>query len=228
MFIGTIGACSDIGVLALAEGCRQLKVLGICDPSSNSDISDLSIIKITESCTLLENLTLSCLRQVTDESCFAIERNCKHLKLLELYELSGIESEVGLKTLFSSPNLKGLTRVDVENIPVFTDDVLLELVKNLHGTLTSLGLGGYDSMDVTDAGMYHISQYCRKLEEFTITYLHYISLPTYIAEIIRCNPRLVTFSFHSDIGENRIKKKDTLAPMIEDALEKNIKLMKGK
>lgn len=50
---------TDVGVMALAEGCRGLKDISIENDSTHDGISDASILKLTESCEYLEYLGLN-------------------------------------------------------------------------------------------------------------------------------------------------------------------------
>ena len=208
---------TDTGILALAEGCSQLKYLLICDPSERSSTSDHSFIKLTETCTLLENLTIGNL-QLTDESMFAIAKNCKNLKHIQLHELK--VTKVGLTSLFSSSNMNCLESVYVSHTAGFTDNVLLALVKNTHATLTSLVIEG--EVEVTDAGIYHIATYCKKLVTFTLTYVPYVMLPFYICEVIQSNPRIKSFDYDTHTPNRIEDDKRVIAVEIKNALNANI------
>lgn len=125
--MGQTGDCTDVGVIA--EGCRQLQTFRFDQTSLGQDvgITDNSIIKATELCPLLENLSFQGIRKLTDESLVAIGHNCKHLKKINLFWF--FVSEAGFISLFSSPNMNDLTHIEINQVPAFTDDVMFELVK---------------------------------------------------------------------------------------------------
>lgn len=212
-------SCTDIGLIALAEGCRHLRALIIKNSSGYlCDITDQSIIKLSESCRLLESLRLQSL-ELTDESLSTIGRNCKHLKQLYLNDLD--VSETGLTTLCASPNMKRLTKIELTDMYNFTDTALLELVKNSHLSLNSLSL--QTCPEISDAGMLHISKYCKKLQEFNLSNNPSVTLPNYIADIIKRNLNLVEFSYALYQVPSNCIQDDNLeySPMIMDALNAN-------
>ena len=206
-------------MVALAEGCCQLTDLEIVNRRDNGGITDVSVLKIFESCQQFEALGLSGLPALTDESLHAVEKNCKCLQYLILVELS--VSNAGLKTLFASPNLNELRRVVFESLDLF-DDTILELVKNNHATLGSLEISKCNN--VTDVAMCYISQHCTQLKDLSLCDLPCVSHPIYIAEILRRNLKLVDLSCASLGSQSRIvDEAKKLVPTLQTLLDENKK-----
>lgn len=209
---------TDTGVLALVEGCRQLVELTIHSADGHSGITDASIVKLTESCQYLRSIHLFSLPAITDESIKAISKNCKFLENFSLKNLN--VSKAGLQTLFASPNLKCTERIILSKINL-CDDCILELVKN-SSTIKVLFIS--ECPEVTDVGIYHISNRCTYLTTLKLKHLPFVSHPTYIAEILRRNPKLVGVYFEKLDSKNRIVDGSRkLVPMLQSLLDENIK-----
>jgi len=126
-----------------------------------------------------------------------------------------------LTVLFSSPNLKGLTNVEIVDMQGFTDHSLHELVQNVHTTLTSLNI---DQCSISDIGVSYLSQYCRKLEILKLFCSPRVTQSQHFVDIIHRNPRLVEFGcMYVDV--NRLKALP-LIPLAQEALQANIDRIK--
>jgi len=187
------------------------------DPGGHRGITDVSILKISESCQQLKLLALYYLSALTDESMYAIERNCKHLMNLHLVDLP--VSNAALKTLCASPNLTRLRKIVFESLDIF-DDCILELVKNAHSNLESIQISVCNN--ITDVAIYFISQHCTHLTELTLSDIPSVSHPVYIADILRRNPKLVTLSCESLSSQSLIVDDEgNLVPMLQTLLDEN-------
>jgi F-box/leucine-rich repeat protein 2/20 len=222
-------AWTDIGVIEFAKGCRQLTELIIYSQyypgEEDGGVTDVSILKVTEFCQMLKSLSLHGLPDLTDESLYAIERNCKSLTSLTLNAL--YVSNTALKTLFMSPNMKCLVEVYLRSVgnsnngidECNSDDVILELVKNTNATLTVLEIE--DCASLTETGICHIANHCTHLQKLVLTQLLYVLLPTNIAEILKRNPQLVQL-YCGSLGPNKFIV-DNKYRLIQTLLDENIK-----
>lgn len=120
--------------------------------------------------------------------------------------------------------MKGLTTIDFTDLPNFTDNALLELVKNAGTTLTSLSLK--NCPEISDVGVHHILKYCEKLICFKIISMPLVTLPQYLTDIIKRTPNLTEFRyFLSRVSSNCISEFGKISPIILDALNANIDRM---
>lgn len=199
---------TDVGLTALAKGCPLLVCFNLDRLRGARNISDNSIVHISESCTQLERLFLENLPKLTDKSLLAIGQNCKHLKELCLCNLRF--SCEHLTAFCALPNLKGLRDIYLEVLTI-DDDTILELVRNTHETLRSLNI---KSCDVTDVAMYHIAQHCRMLYDMELHNLPFVSHPKYIADILNRNPNLTSIDC-SKLSEFIVSEDGVLDPMLQ-------------
>ena len=208
---------TDVGIVALAEGCPRLSLIWF---NSECDITDVSVVKLTESCVYLQDLAFARIPNLTDDSLLAIGQNCKNLKFFSVAFLDGISS-AGWKNLFSSPIMKRLEYVHLKSINI-TDDCILELVKNSNVSLRGLHI--FCSPDITDVGMLYISQFSTFLTVLSLQQLPCVSHPSYLAEILKRNPKLVELNCQSLGPQHRIADSECiLVPMLMSLLEENRK-----
>lgn len=192
-----VEGCNNEGILAIAEGCLNLKSFQVCGyPEKNvSNILDESFAKLFQNCTGLERLVLSGRQALTNRTLLNITRFCWKLKCLHL-KGDGIpcrfitsDQVTLLEPIFCCSDLKEL---DFACSDINDNMLLYFLLSCPNVEILSL----YMCEDISDVSVHYIATYCKNLSTLRLISLHINHNSTYVDEIYNNNPKLKKIKFN--------------------------------
>lgn len=174
----------DPGIIAIAEGCRQLVNLELSEDTDECNIHDQSLAMLLENCTQLETLSLSALKSLTDLTYTNITRYCRNLKYLTLNnELIDCSNTTPFTNIFVCLKL-----THIECTGSYLTDVVLHMLLQSCPNLKFLSLTECDN--ITEVALYHIANHCRNLTRLTLCQLNISGNSRYVDQIFKCNTKL--------------------------------------
>ena len=173
---------TDIGVIAVANRCPNLKSINLW---SCEKITDASIVQVVKKCRHLQSLLLGVCGRITDTSVIEIARGCPHLQKLSLASCGTITDDVMVEIARGCPHLKSL---DVRNSYDITDISVLAIAHNCP-SLQKLNLGKIYGENITDESVMEIARCCPHLQSLKLGECKYIDDAS-IMEVGRRCPHL--------------------------------------
>ena len=179
----TYSGITDVGVIAVANGCPNLKSINFW---SCEKITDASVCEVVKKCRHLQSLLLGACKRITDTSVIEIARGCPHLQKLSLTGCRSITDDVMVEIARGCPHLKSL---DVRNSYDITDITVLAIAHNCP-CLQKLNVGNCKSYEsITDESVIEIARCCPHLQSLKLGQCKYIN-NTSIMEVGRRCPHL--------------------------------------
>eukprot|EP00899_Mesostigma_viride_P017772 jgi/Mesvir1/25997/Mv20964-RA.1 len=154
----TCNHATDQGVVALAQGCKGLRQLGL---SGCSGVTDASLMAVAHGCPLLEWLEVDGCYLVTDAGIEAIAEHCTQLSHLDAFT----GCDVGDRGILAVANFsRGLKFLDVHECMRVGDDEVLAIA---HGCplLETFVFSG----QATDVGVNAVLRHCLHLTSLVIS-----------------------------------------------------------
>ncbi|KAL7120070.1 hypothetical protein ACP275_02G100300 [Erythranthe tilingii] len=162
-----LGKCSvtDMGIMDLVSGCRNLKTINL---TCCSKLTDSSILAISHSCRDLLCLKLECCNLLSETSLHYLASHCTKLEEIDLTDCSGI-NDTGLKYLSNCSELVSLKLGLCTNI----SDKGLSYVASNCFKIRELDL--YRCTKIGDDGLAALSRGCKKLRRLILSYCDKVS-----------------------------------------------------
>jgi len=179
----TYSGITDVGVIAVANGCPNLKSINFW---SCEKITDASVCEVVKKCRHLQSLLLGACKRITDTSVIEIARGCPHLQKLSLASCGTITDDVMVEIARGCPHLKSL---DVRNSYYITDITVLAIAHNCP-SLQKLNVGNCKSYEsITDESVMEIARCCPHLQSLKLGECKYVDDAS-IMEVGRRCPHL--------------------------------------
>ena len=155
---------STDGMMALSRGCRMLRTIYLADCRR---ISDGCLFRISEGCTRLISFTLSSNDLVTNVGISHIARGCAKLTSITIEDCSQIDDTALIAIGSSCPNLLGITvKATCDHYGKFSDRGLIAIACGCPA-LESITIS--NCPNITDVGVKIVAQNCFQLKSITFS-----------------------------------------------------------
>ena len=190
---------TDIGVLAIAQGCRHLSTINL---DGWYNISDIGVSAIAEGCHHLTSISLGSCLSISDLGISAIAQGCPDLISISLYGCEGI-SDIGISAI--AQGCSDLRSIDLSCCG-YISDIGISAIAQGCPDLRSISLGNCRS--ISDIGISVIAQGCPLLRSIDLSDCEGIS-DAGISAIAQGCPLFISFDLSgcesiSDIGISAI------------------------
>jgi hypothetical protein len=131
----------DVGLNGIAHGCKKLRYLNLEDCS---DLTDNSIITVTQACKNLQLLNLCGLQKLTNKSVRSIAKHCPKLYSLNLMKIASVTDDAMQELARGCPKLQALNLVGLQHL---TEMTMYEVSQHCPGILM-LNMSGCPNITV--------------------------------------------------------------------------------
>ena len=175
---------TDTSLINISEQCPYLQSLKI---HGNSQISDTSIISISTHCTGLQTLVLTWCKKISDTSIISVSTHCTGLQSLMCVCYQITDTSI----ISISTHCTGLQSLNLCRCHEITDTSIISISTHCTG-LQSLNLGLCDQ--ITDTSIISISKNCTGLKELLV-YGTNITDASLIAIATNCTELQLLFTY---------------------------------
>lgn len=177
----------DEGIVELVSNCHQIKHLDI----SWCYLTNQSVFAIAKNCPELEFLNLDGNHQIDDSGINALSKNCRNLKVLKL-------KDCRIKDISSIGTYKlPLTELYLYRCDNVSNESLKTIIKNCGETFIHLELASVQ--DLQDDSLNLIGQRCKKLVYLGVRACRKISTEAFKDVIQKCDSLFKYDLFHSGV-----------------------------
>lgn len=155
------GALTDVGFRAIANECRNIRILAL---NMCRRISDEGVVQLASNCPFLEEFCLAGCRKVGDRSVAAIALHCPRLHTLDLVWCRGVTNH-GILMLAKRWSSRRLRRLGLSGCGSLSDVGLARLGDGCPAMVT---LDMENCISITDVGLAKLVRGCTLLRRVTL------------------------------------------------------------
>jgi len=152
--------------LQMASKClKNLRILSLGNPDQPQEcISNAGFVSFVKNCTMLENVSLTSIRNLQDSGIEAMTRVCNKLNAISLVDCVSLSDD----TLKSLKNCENIQELGLKGHFGFTPFGLIKIGENCP-TLLKFSLELEPSVDITLA-LQSLATHCRNLQELSLKF----------------------------------------------------------